>query len=237
MGWPGLSIPVRSRSWRRGPEQAADHLWRRRLGLDRGLGGRLAILRNLAVQQPHRLDAGQLDDPQHDLGRYGHPGLVIIPGPHRDPEPPRELRPSTVPKLFRAKRTEPLRQRALGTDRVGQCLAAGHGRSLTSPWGSFKGPTSLSRESAEKPGRSVPMLFIAILPGISIACIPQWYEIAIKRLSGVPKNQQSRDRSALEIVSRGSRRPGRRDQESLSGRDPAIGSGASGPGSCNPPAG
>ncbi len=43
-----------------------------------------AEFRSLAVQEPDRLDGGELDDFQNHFGRDGHAAFVVVPGADRN---------------------------------------------------------------------------------------------------------------------------------------------------------
>jgi len=82
------------------------------------------------MEQPHRLDRGQLNDPENHFSRNRHPSFIVVPGPHRDPQATSQLRPTPFTKQLGSESTEPFRQRVLGLDQVGQRLATGHDSNL-----------------------------------------------------------------------------------------------------------
>ena len=86
-------------------------------------GSRQSKLGTLAVQQPRGFQRGQLDDPEHDFGRDGHPRLVVVPGPHGNPEASGHLGPASFSEQLRSDRAEPLRQRILLADQLGRGFA------------------------------------------------------------------------------------------------------------------
>ncbi len=116
------------------PEQGRDRRAGEPLGRPgRVAGGRIradfAELRPLAPEQPDRLDRGQLDDPQDDLGGDRHPILIIIPGPDRDPEGPGQVGTASLAVEFGAERPQPVGEAMLDPDRFGGVLATRHGTS------------------------------------------------------------------------------------------------------------
>src|SRR5947208_16888413 len=84
-------------------------------------------LRALAAEQPDRLDRGQLDDPEDDLGGDRHAVLVVVPGPDRNPECPGQVGASSFAIKFSTEAPQPIREPLLDLDRFGCILAAGHG--------------------------------------------------------------------------------------------------------------
>ena len=109
------------------PEQGADR--------DGGLTARsprsvelMAKLRFFAVQEPTRLDRGQLDDFQDDLRGDGHPALVVVPGPDGNPQPTGHLRSTAVSIQFRAQRRQTLGKSQLGTNRFRESFPTSHVR-------------------------------------------------------------------------------------------------------------
>ena len=100
---------------------------------------RLAELRPPAVEQPDRLDRGQLDDPEDDLGGDRHAGLVVVPGPDRDPEPPGQVRAAPLADELDPELAEPLGDPAFDLHHVRGVLSTRH---------EFRSPEELGRRSA-----------------------------------------------------------------------------------------
>ena len=86
----------------------------------------VAELRPGAVEQPGRLDRGQLDEAEDDLGRDRHAGLVVVPGPDRQPEPPGQLGAAPLAEQLVAEVAEPLGDAALDLHEIRCVLPSRH---------------------------------------------------------------------------------------------------------------
>ena len=115
--------------------------------------GLAAITLAFAGEQPDRVGAGLIDEGEQDLGRHGHAGLVVVPGPRRQVEASGQFGAAMLAEEFLADLAKPSRDRRLDVDSDFRCFFSGHGMPSRERE-SLTGPLNRPRKATSSTGQS-----------------------------------------------------------------------------------